>query len=281
VRNHFLTPSVWERFSCAEASPRVLIDVHVFWIIVLAVVYSAHFAKSNFDIDLAIPVGPFEAAGAVLGLLLVFRVNAGYSRWLKDCVLWGGIVNQSRNLAIAGLAYGPKDGRWQSNFIGCVAAFPQLIRRSLRGERSFPELQQLLPDEDLRWLSQSEHMPDAGATQVRQFVFLYLVAFPFALLANFETSDSSYLNFSGGNPYLLIPLFVMVLGYFLFSLDRIDMELQNPFDVRRMDFLPLDEMCTTIERNVLELLHETEEGSRSVPKVGEVELPPDAEPPTS
>ena len=247
----------------------------------LAVVYSAHFAKSNFDIDLAIPVGPFEAAGAVLGLLLVFRVNAGYSRWLKDCVLWGGIVNQSRNLAIAGWAYGPKEGRWQSNFIGCVAAFPQLIRRSLRGERSFPELQQLLPDEDLRWLSQSEHMPDAVATQVRQFVFLYLVAFPFALLANFETSDSSYLNFSGGNPYLLIPLFVMVLGYFLFSLDRIDMELQNPFDVRRMDFLPLDEMCTTIERNVLELLHETEEGSRSVPKVGEVELPPDAEPPTS
>jgi putative membrane protein len=317
-----------------SVAPRVLIDVLIFGVVSLIVVYVAHFAKSYFGINLAIPVGPFEAAGAVLGLLLVFRVNAGYNRWWEARVLWGGIVNQSRNLAIAGLAYGPKDGKWQSNFIRWVAAFPHVIRRSLRGERGFPELNHLLPDEDLDWLAQAKHMPDAvasaiaeelsnarahaespmdgfafhraerersklidylggcerilktplarsGAIQVRQFVFLYLISFPFALLANFEASDSGFVDFSGANPYLLIPMFVMILAYFLLSLDRIGLELQNPFDTRRIDFLPLDEMCTTIERNVLELLHETEQRSRSIPKVGDVELPPDALPPTS
>jgi putative membrane protein len=317
-----------------SVAPRVVFDVLIFGIVALAVVCLANFFKAQFDVNLAIPVGPFEAAGAVLGLLLVLRVNAGYNRWWEARVLWGGIVNQSRNLAIAGLAYGPKDGKWQANFIRWVAAFPHVIRRSLRGERDFPELNRLLPNEDLTWLTNSQHMPDAVASaiaeelgnarshsespmdgfafhraerersklidylggcerilktplarssviQVRQFVFLYLITFPFALLANFDAIDSGFMNFSGANPYLLIPLFVMVLGYFLLSLDRIGMELQNPFDIRRIDFLPLDEMCTTIERNVLELLHETEERSRAVPGIEEVELPPDAKPPTS
>lgn len=73
----------------------------------------------------------------------------------------------------------------------------------------------------------------------------------------------------------------MILAYSFLSLDRIGMALQNPFDTRRIDFLPLDEMCTTIKRNVVELLHETEEGSRALPSINEVELPPDAKPPTS
>ena len=321
-----------------SVAPRVLIDVLAFGIIAFAVVLLHYFVKRSFDIDLSIPVGPFEAAGAVLGVLLVLRVNAGYNRWWEARVLWGGIVNQCRNLAIAGLAYGPRDGQWQSDFIRWVAAFPHATRRSLRGERNFPELKQLLPNKDLRWLEQSQHMPDAVASaianelhhartnpkqpmdgfsfmraerersklidylggcerilktplarstviQVRQLVFLFLLTFPLSLLANFEAETTSFFDFSKSgyesNPFILIPLFVMILAYFLLSLDRIGMELQNPFDTRRIDFLPLDEICTTIERNVLVLLHETEERTRSVPLVREVELPPDAKPPTS
>lgn len=317
-----------------SVAPRVIFDVLIFGIVAFVIVCLHQWVRSRFDFDLAVPVGPFEAAGAVLGLLLVLRVNAGYNRWWEARVLWGGIVNQSRNLAIAGLAYGPKDGKWQSNFIRWVAAFPHVTRRSLRGERQFPELKRLLAGEDLRWLEQSQHMPDAVASaiaeelhrartesktpmdgfafqraerersklidylggcerilktplarssviQVRQFVFLFLLTFPFALLDSFKPEASLFSPSNGHNPYLLIPLFVMLLSYFLLSLDRIGMELQNPFDTRRIDFLPLDEMCTTIERNVLELLHETEQRSRAIPAVNDVKLPPDAKPPTS
>ena len=321
-----------------SVAPRVLIDVIIFGIVAAVVVVVHYLIKRWFEIDLSVPVGPFEAAGAVLGLLLVLRVNAGYNRWWEARVLWGGIVNQSRNLAIAGLTYGPKDGKWQSNFIRWVATFPHATRRSLRGERNFPELKRLLPDKDLRWLEQSEHMPDAVASsiaeelhhalnhpktpmngfaferaerersklidylggcerilktplarssviQVRQFVFLFLTTLPFAMLANFDAEETKLFAFGAdeyqSNPFILIPAFVMILAYFLLSIDRIGMELQNPFDTRRIDFLPLDEICTTIERNVLELLHETEQRSRAVPAVDDVHLPPDAKAPTS
>ena len=125
----------------------------------------------------------------------------------------------------------------------------------------------------------------SSVIQIRQFVFLFLATLPFALLANFDGEQTKLFGFGAeeyqSNPFILIPAFVMILAYFLLSIDRIGMELQNPFDTRRIDFLPLDEICTTIERNVLELLHETEQRSRAVPAVDEVELPPDAKPPTS
>lgn len=43
-------------------------------------------------------VTPFEYTGVALGLVLVFRTNTGHERWWEARKLWGGIVNQSRNL---------------------------------------------------------------------------------------------------------------------------------------------------------------------------------------
>src|SRR5262245_65001242 len=55
-------------------------------------------------LDIAIQVGPHEVAGALLGILLMMRTNAGYDRWWEARKAWGGIVNQSRNLVLAALA---------------------------------------------------------------------------------------------------------------------------------------------------------------------------------
>lgn len=62
-------------------------------------------------------------------------------------------------------------------------------------------------------------------------------------------------------------------------LDRIGMELQNPFSTHRIDFLPLDSICTSIERNVLELLHDIEDEPAAAPRPSDVELPSDADVP--
>ena len=48
-------------------------------------------------------VTPFEYTGVVLGLVLVFRTNTGHERWWEARKLWGGIVNQSRNIVIEAL----------------------------------------------------------------------------------------------------------------------------------------------------------------------------------
>src|SRR3954454_12305781 len=93
---------------------------------------------------LALEEAPYEVAGAALGLLLVFRTNAGYERWWEGRKLWGGIVNQSRSLALTALAHGPDDLDWRSRLVRWTAAFGHVSRRSLRRETDLPELIHLI-----------------------------------------------------------------------------------------------------------------------------------------
>ena len=313
-----------------SVAPRVLLDVLGFGALTAGIVVAIQVFENLLGRSFSVPAGPFEAAGAVLGLLLVLRVNTGYSRWWEARILWGGIVNQSRNLAIAGLAYGPRNTRWRSRLGRWIAVFPHVCRRSLREQRNFPELERLLSEESRDWIRKAEHMPDAvsseiamllyearglgmdgfafqkceeqraslmdhlggcerilktplarsGAIQVRQFIFLLLVSLPIGLMQAFEVDspDTAYASYNMTQVWI-IPLYVMLLAYPLLSLDRIGMELQNPFSTQRIDFLPLDSICTAIERNVLELLHDIEEQPAEAPRPGDVVLPPDAEVP--
>ncbi len=308
--------------------PRILPDVIGFGVLACLTVFVSNYSAEHFQVSLTVPGGPFEVAGAVLGLLLVLRLNAGYDRWWEARKLWGGIVNQCRNLAIAGLAYGPKDRQWRSEFVKWVAVFPHATRRSLRSEKHLPEVRRLLAEEQIRRIESNSHLPDAvsrqiadmlaearlkhgmdgfafyeaerqrtllidylggcerilktplarsGAIQVRQFIFILLAALPLTLLHDFEgTLFGAILGDDESHRVWLIPLFIMLLAYMLLSLDRIGMELQNPFDTRRVDYLPLDEICTTIEKNLMELLHDDDLHEYSAPSVHEVKLPLDA-----
>ena len=110
-----------------SATPHVLPRVAVFGLISVAI-------TSLSDQREALPVGPHEVAGAVMGLFLVLRTNAGYDRWWEARRLWGGIVNQSRNLAIQALSYGPGDPFWRAEVQFCwTIAFAHVSRRELRG----------------------------------------------------------------------------------------------------------------------------------------------------
>ena len=313
-----------------SVAPRVILDVLGFGVFTVVMVFAIQSLEKLLGKSLSVPVGPFESAGAVLGFLLVLRVNSGYSRWWEARVLWGGIVNQSRNLAISGLVYGPRNIRWRSRFVRWIAVFPHVCRRSLREQRNFPELERLLSDESQDWIRKAEHMPNAvtseiamllfearilgmdgfafqkceeqrsrlmdhvggcerilktplarsGAIQVRQFIFLLLASLPIGLMQAFENDSAKLTSVSYNTTQIwIIPLYVMLLAYPLLSLDRIGMELQNPFSTQRVDFLPLDSICTAIERNVLELLHDVEELSAEAPRLVDVELPSDAKVP--
>src|SRR4051794_32295918 len=123
-------------------------------------------------LDLGVGVAPYEVAGVALGALLVLRTNAGYDRWWEGRKLWGGIVNQSRDLAITALAYGPPDPQWRASLVRWTAAFAHVARRSPRGERTLPEVAALLGDEQARRIADAEHMPSfvnrTIADQLRQ-----------------------------------------------------------------------------------------------------------------
>lgn len=235
-------------------------------------------------------IAPYELVGAALAVLLMLRTNTGYDRWYEGRKLWGGIVNQSRNLAQIGASYGPCDAQWQQEFVRWVAAFSYACRDCLRGEPSVKALRELLGERAASALAASQHMPlyvtqqlarmlnqavadeqmdrfafieaehqraqlidHIGACErimktplarslsvkIRRFLVLYLIALPFGI---FDRAG------------IATPLIVMLVAYPLISLDQISVELQNPFSMHRLSHLPLDDICRTIQRNVMALV---------------------------
>ena len=84
-------------------------------------------------------------------------------------------------------------------------------------------------------------LPQVYAITIRRFIVVFLVVLPFALLHKTEKD-------------WLVPVVTMLVAYVLFALDQIGVELQRPFATASVGHLPLDDLCATIERNVLELL---------------------------
>lgn len=238
-------------------------------------------------------VTPFEYTGVVLGLLLVFRVNAGHDRWWEARKLWGGIVNASRNIVLVALNYGPNDPAWRREIVKWTIAFAYASKESLRQGQHFDEIQELFSSEEIRQLQSAQHMPSfvAGrlaqlfdrayrrqdinetvfkelerqrsylidhvggcerilktpmplvlAIKARRFILIFLLLLPFSLIAK-----------TGFNSLLI---FVLV-AYPLLSLDRIGLELQNPFVTKSLSHLPLGGICNTVLTNCRAFLNES------------------------
>jgi len=285
------------REACAlkgSITPFVLPHVLMFGAISAAIVGLTWFSERTFNVRFGLEVAPYEIAGAALGLLLILRTNAGYERWWEARKLWGGIVNQSRNLAISGLAYGPQDPAWREKFVSWAAAFPHVARASLRGEPVPPELAMLVGEAGVARIAASAHMPSyvafmlarllgnaCDAQQLDRFAFIQIdrerallidhigaceriLKTPLPLvysikirrfIAIFLLSLPFALMHRMSNDWL-VPFVTMLVTYPLMSLDQIGIELQNPFAKANLSHLPLNEISATIERNVTGLLRD-------------------------
>jgi putative membrane protein len=286
-------------------SPAVLARVAEFGLFALIVSIVHHYSPEQ--VDLGIDVAPYEVAGAALGVLLVLRTNSGYERWWEARRLWGGIVNQSRNMAIGVLAFGPADPRWREQVILWTAALPHVFRRSLRGEREMPEVAALLGQVEADRITRAEHMPsyvnERIADLLRQardergmdsFSFLEIDRERAALIDHIGGCERilntplpriyaihirrfiflylATLPFSmlRKTTVLWMPAGVTVLvGYVLLSLDNIGVELQNPFDKENMGHLPLDELTAKNEATLLALLGEKPSASLTIEGAGD------------
>ncbi len=285
----FLKPErFWTEIDRIEGSaiPYVFRRTLVFGFIALVVtLVEKHLAVGS----VAIPIAPYEVLGVALGALLVLRTNAGYERWWEGRKLWGGIVNQSRNLVIQSLRYGPDDPDWRRRIVGWTAAFAHVSRCSLRGQRHLPELEKLIGTVKAQRIASVEHMPtavslaigellhegvergmdrfafvradeerarlidhiggcerilktplpEAYSIEIRQFIFVFLVAMPFGILKIVDW---------------LTPLVTMMVAFPILALDEIGVELQDPFSTSRLNHLPLDGICEDLEENLMSLL---------------------------
>lgn len=245
--------------------------------------------------NLTIEVGPHEVAGVLLGLLLVFRTNAGYDRWWEARKLWGGIVNQSRNLALIGLAHGPASPCWREQFIRWTAAFAWTANARLRGDTEVPALPALLGTKEAAGVQGAEHMSlfvslhietllrqaCQGESALDRFAFLQAERERAGLMDHLGGCErirntplaSIYsitirrfiLFYLATLPFALLhkfdvewlaPLVTVLVAHPVLVLDQLGIELQQPFARRSLNHLPLDDFCRNIEKNLLALLQQ-------------------------
>lgn len=282
-------PNFWRQAFTLHgaATLRVLPRVLIFGLFAVAVVL-LHGVVPR----IALEVGPVEVVGGVLALLMVVRTNAGYDRWWEARKLWGGVVNQTRNLVVSALSYGPDSVDWRQRLVRWVAAFPHVMRCSLRGERDLPDVARLLGVEIAARIASATHMPSylmrevAGLLreacdrhEMDRFTFLQLdrertqlidhlggceriLKTPLALVyaVKIRRFVAMYLL---ALPFALVdrvgwatPLLTMLLAYAVLGIDQIGIELERPFVTHSLSHLPLDSICQNIEQQLQGLLKE-------------------------
>lgn len=239
---------------------------------------------------IVLPIGPFEYGGLIMGLILVFRINAGYDRWWEARKLWGNVVNQSRNLTIILINYTNEEAtHWRLKITNMISALPYLMKDNLREQSNLSAVSHLIEKDNLKILKQSQHHPVILASMMAHelqiarnqhgldsFAFLraeeqitHLIdaqgacerilrtPMPFVMAVKsrrFILIFLLMLPFALANVSLVItPLIAGIVSYALFSLDQIGIELQNPFSDKNLSHLPLDNICKTIENNIKDI----------------------------
>lgn len=266
-------------------TPKVIFNVLLMMLYSRVISYLHHYFPA-----MSLSVGPFEYAGLVMGLILVFRVNAGYDRWWEARKIWGNIVNNSRNLAIIVSKYAnTSDLSWKLKVTNYIVALPFLMKNNLRDINSFEEIKELIPHELSEKLLVVKQKPNFLISEIAKELN---VARLNGSLDNFsfmraEETRAALLDCQGACerilktpiPYVMavksrrfILLFLIALpfalvdlssvinllisglvAYTLLSLDQIGLELQNPFSEKRLSHLPLSNICENIKKNVLEM----------------------------
>ncbi len=123
------------------------------WDVIVTIVY--------FVLPFRAPSLPLTLFGSALALFLGFRDNSAYQRWWEGRVLWGAMINASRNLARGAIAFiGPEDDGPKRDLKRSIVlrqvAYVHALRCQLR--RQNPK------DEVHRFLSRDEAGDPLGRT---------------------------------------------------------------------------------------------------------------------
>jgi putative membrane protein len=237
---------------------------------------------------LAIPDTAHALIGSSLGLLLVFRTNASYDRFWEGRKLWGGIVNETRNLGRQLSSWLGSDRDLTNRSIRWTVAFANSTMFRLRGSKDLGTVGERLPRSDVEAVLRSNHLPMATLRQLTDLIhaarkrelidghqlqcldhnidqlmdycgacerirstplpFAYAVHLRRALMVYCFTLPIALVARFG---LTTIPV-TLVVAYILFGIEEIGVEIEDPFGSDTND-LPLDTICHSIEQNLFEL----------------------------
>lgn len=257
--------------------------------VALCVLWSvAVVAAYKSGVKLAIPSTIHTLVGLALGLLLVFRTNASYDRYWEGRKLWGGIVNETRNLIRSAGVFLKDDPALLRQLAFWTAAFPYVTMHHLRGKRDLGDARADLSPPDAQAVLAAEHPVMAVATRMSeclaegrrrgffseytqlmidqnvQLLVDYLggcerirkTPLPFAYVVHLRRALVLYCFTL---PFALVDTFgwttvvdTLLLSYVFFGIEEIGVEIEGPFGYDDND-LPLEQICDTIRHNVLAL----------------------------
>ena len=232
-----------------------------------------------------VPSTVHTLVGVALGLLLVFRTNASYERFWEGRRMWGGMVNESRNLARMVGAFLRERPAAAESVILWATAFAYASMHSLNGTKSLGPLKERLPEREVADVLAAPHVPSAVALRVStrlaearaaghltdhvavaidnnvQLLIDYLgscerihrTPLPFAYVIHLRRALVLYCLTL---PFVLVDAFgwsavvyTMMITYVLFGIEEIGVEIEDPFGDDYND-LPLEQICSTIERDL-------------------------------
>ena len=240
---------------------------------------------------IAIPSIVHTLVGLALGLLLVFRTNASYDRFWEGRKLWGGMVNESRNLIRSSEAFLVNAPEIRHEIANWMLAFVYGSMNALRDKKSFGPIEQRLPPEKLRAALESPHAALYAAKQISlllqkakteghitdyvqatidqnvQLLVGYIggcerihkTPLPFAYVVHLRRALVIYcftlpfaLVGSFEWPWAIV-LDTLFIAYIFFGIEEIGVEIEDPFGEDEND-LPLETICASIEKNTMGLL---------------------------
>lgn len=231
-----------------------------------------------------LPALAHTLVGVALGLLLVFRTNASYDRWWEGRKLLGAIVNRTRDIARQVATFAPDQPDRVRAIQRRLVAFYEIGMQGLRGERKLERLNGVLAPEELERLETADArgvvvlafvsrevmalrletplyqlvdanitalmdalgacerimrtpVPFAYAQHIKLLVFLFCSTVPFAMV---ETMG------------WLTPAVAAVLGFALFGIDEIGVEIEDPFGYDPND-LPIERIGQIIAKSTSEI----------------------------
>lgn len=243
---------------------------------------------NNWVRPVGIGVTLHSLVGVALGLLLVFRTNASYDRFWEGRKLWGGIVNETRNLVrMATVNLGEaQDLVWR--LTRWTAIFPWTAMSALRGESALGPVANELDELEREALAGSQHLALHAALRMSecllearkrggltdivhmamdqnvQLLVDYLggcerirkTPLPFAYVVHLRRALIIYCFTL---PFALVDMFgwwtlldVLLVAYTFLGIEEIGVEIEGPFGNDEND-LPLETICETIHQNVYAL----------------------------
>jgi putative membrane protein len=235
-----------------------------------------------------VPATGHTLVGTALSLLLVFRTNSSYDRFWEGRKLWGGVVNETRNLLRAAAMNIPSFELLR-RLAAWTAVYPYALTRVLRGSGELGPAASLLPPTEIARVMASGNagvavtlrmsavlaeakqrglISDIVQMEIDRNVQMLVgyqggcerivrTPMPFAYMLHLRRT---LILFILGLPFALVESFgwstvavVVIIAYTFLGIEEIGVEIEDPFGTEDND-LPLEDISAAIGRTLDEVV---------------------------